>query len=155
MQFTILLCGPSGVGKSSLLSRSITGDFKNDVHDNVVIRFQTNYGNISLEIIQSREYISGFDGEIIMFDLSNKMSIGNIGNVPVTNSPRVLIGNKSDLSKAKVLRRTIRYLIDGMGSNSPYYDISAKSLYNYEKPFVYLMRQLVAADLVLIETKAK
>eukprot|EP01129_Flabellula_baltica_P012469 TRINITY_DN563_c0_g1_i15.p1 TRINITY_DN563_c0_g1~~TRINITY_DN563_c0_g1_i15.p1 ORF type:complete len:107 (+),score=21.79 TRINITY_DN563_c0_g1_i15:652-972(+) len=54
--------------------------------------------------------------------------------------PVVIVGNKVDVKERKVMPRQITF---HRKKNLQYYDISVKSGYNYEKPFVYLLRRLV------------
>jgi GTP-binding nuclear protein Ran len=50
--------------------------------------------------------------------------------------PIVLCGNKVDVKERKVKAKTITF---HRKKNLQYYDISAKSNYNFEKPFLYVM----------------
>jgi GTP-binding nuclear protein Ran len=56
------------------------------------------------------------------------------------NIPIVLCGNKVDIKERKVKAKTITF---HRKKNLQYYDISAKSNYNFEKPFLWLARKLV------------
>ena len=56
------------------------------------------------------------------------------------NVPIVLCGNKVDVKERKVKSKTITF---HRKKNLQYYDISAKSNYNFEKPFLWLARKLV------------
>jgi hypothetical protein len=65
------------------------------------------------------------------------------------NIPIVLCGNKVDVKERKVKAKTITF---HRKKNLQYYDISAKSNYNFEKPFLWLARKLVGnASLVSIQ----
>ena len=55
------------------------------------------------------------------------------------NIPIVLVGNKVDVKERKVKAKQITF---HRKKNLQYYDISAKSNYNFEKPFLYLARKL-------------
>ena len=82
---------------------------------------------------------------IIMFDVTSRISYKNVPNwhrdlVRVCeNIPIVLVGNKVDVKDRKVKAKQINF---HRKKNLPYYDISAKSNYNFEKPFLYLARKL-------------
>lgn len=52
----------------------------------------------------------------------------------------MLTGNKVDVKERKVKAKTITF---HRKKNLQYYDISAKSNYNFEKPFLWLARKLV------------
>jgi GTP-binding nuclear protein Ran len=56
------------------------------------------------------------------------------------NIPIVLCGNKVDIKERKVKAKAITF---HRKKNLQYYDISAKSNYNFEKPFLWLARKLV------------
>jgi GTP-binding nuclear protein Ran len=56
------------------------------------------------------------------------------------NIPIVLCGNKVDVKERKVKAKVITF---HRKKNLQYYDISAKSNYNFEKPFLWLARKLV------------
>lgn len=81
-----------------------------------------------------------------MFDVTSRVTYKN---VPVwhkdltrvcENIPIVLCGNKVDCKDRKVKPKDIFF---HRKKNLQYYDISAKSNYNFEKPFLYLVRKLV------------
>jgi len=55
------------------------------------------------------------------------------------NIPIVLCGNKVDCKDRKVKPKDIQF---HRKKNLQYYDISAKSNYNFEKPFLYIIRKL-------------
>jgi GTP-binding nuclear protein Ran len=84
-------------------------------------------------------YINGQCG-IIMFDVTSRITYKNVPNwhrdlVRVCeNIPIVLTGNKVDVKE-----------------NLQYYDISAKSNYNFEKPFLWLARKLVGNQTLVSE----
>merc|ERR1711909_101222 len=56
------------------------------------------------------------------------------------NIPIVLTGNKVDIKDRKVKAKSIVF---HRKKNLQYYDISAKSNYNFEKPFLWLARKLI------------
>ena len=55
------------------------------------------------------------------------------------NVPIVLVGNKADVKERKLKASQIVF---HRRRNLQYYNVSAKSNYQYEKPFVWLLRQL-------------
>lgn len=81
-----------------------------------------------------------------MFDVASRITYKNVPNwhrdlVRVCeNIPIVLCGNKVDIKERKVKAKTITF---HRKKNLQYYDISAKSNYNFEKPFLWLARKLV------------
>lgn len=71
--------------------------------------------------------------------LAANNSIGDLVRV-CENIPIVLVGNKVDVKERKVKAKSITF---HRKKNLQYYDISAKSNYNFEKPFLWLARKLV------------
>lgn len=67
------------------------------------------------------------------------------------NIPIVLTGNKVDVKERKVKAKSITF---HRKKNLQYYDISAKSNYNFEKPFLWLARKLVGNQ-TLVSTALK
>lgn len=55
------------------------------------------------------------------------------------NIPIVLCGNKVDVKNRQVKAKMVTF---HRKKNFQYYEISAKSNYNFEKPFLYLARKL-------------
>lgn len=58
------------------------------------------------------------------------------------NIPIVLCGNKVDVKERKVKAKAITF---HRKKNLQYYDISAKSNYNFEKPFLYVSPNLTSS----------
>ena len=82
-----------------------------------------------------------------MFDVTSSVTYKNVPNwhrdlVRVCeNIPIVLTGNKVDIKDRKVKAKSIVF---HRKKNLQYYDISAKSNYNFEKPFLWLARKVSA-----------
>ncbi|KAJ9448938.1 GTP-binding nuclear protein spi1, partial [Diplonema papillatum] len=89
-------------------------------------------------------YINGNCG-IIMFDVTSRQTYKNVPNwyrdvVRVCeNIPIVLVGNKVDVMERTVKIKMITF---HRKKNLQYYDISAKSNYHFEKPFLWLAKKL-------------
>ena len=64
--------------------------------------------------------------------------VGNLDRV-CENIPIVLCGNKVDVKNRQVKAKQVTF---HRKKNLQYYEISAKSNYNFEKPFLYLARKL-------------
>lgn len=83
---------------------------------------------------------------ILMFDVTSRITYKNVPNWHkdlsrvCENIPIVLCGNKVDIKDRKVKAKNITF---HRKKNLQYYDISAKSNYNFEKPFLWLARKLV------------
>ena len=90
-------------------------------------------------------YIHG-NCAIIMFDVTSRLTYKNVPTwhrdlVRVCeNVPIVLCGNKVDVKNRQVKAKQV---IFHRKKNLQYYEVSAKSNYNFEKPFLYLARKLV------------
>ncbi|EMR10168.1 GTP-binding nuclear protein spi1 [Pneumocystis murina B123] len=131
------------------------------------VTFYTNYGQICFNTwdtagqekfggLRDGYYIQGNCG-IIMFDVTSRITYKNVPNwhrdlVRVCeNIPIVLCGNKVDVKERKVKAKTITF---HRKKNLQYYDISAKSNYNFEKPFLWLARKLINATLEFVASPA-
>jgi len=95
---------------------------------------------------------------IIFFDVTSRVTYKNVSNwhrdlIRVCESiPICLCGNKVDIKDRKVKAKQITF---HRKKNLQYYDISAKSNYNFEKPFLYLARKLVGdPNLTFVEAPA-
>ncbi|KAM9957010.1 hypothetical protein ACTFIR_003747 [Dictyostelium discoideum] len=155
-QIKLVLVGDGGVGKTTFVQRHLTGEFEPryiptlgvSVHPLI---FYTNFGKIHFNVWDTagQEKFGGLrDGNcaIIMFDVTSRISYKNVPNWHsdltrvCENIPIVLCGNKVDVKDRKVKPSQIvfhrRY-------NLSYYDVSAKSNYNFEKPFVWLTSKLL------------
>jgi GTP-binding nuclear protein Ran len=92
-------------------------------------------------------YLHSIGGKaaMIFFDVTARMTYKNVPNWfrdfvrVVPDAPIVLCGNKVDVKDRVVKAKSITF---HRKKNLQYYDISAKSNYNSEKPFLYLIRQL-------------
>ena len=80
-----------------------------------------------------------------MFDVTSRITYKNVPNWHrdllrvCPDIPIVLCGNKVDVKDRKVKAKSIVF---HRKNNMQYYDISAKSNYNFEKPFLWLIRKL-------------
>jgi len=176
--FKLVLVGEGGVGKTTFVKRHVTGEFEKkyvatlgvEVHP---IKFHTNRGEIVFNVWDTagQEKFGGLrDGyyiqaqcAIIMFDVTSRITYQRVPNwhrdlERVCNDPSgrripiVLVGNKVDVKDRKVKPKAINY---HRKKNLQYYDLSAKSNYNFEKPFLWLARQLAGdPNLVLTEAPA-
>ena len=143
------------------MKRHLTGEFEKkyvatlnvEVHPLV---FHTNRGLIKFNVWDTagQEKFSGLrDGyytqaqcAIIMFDVTARVAYKNVPNwhrdlVQVCeNILIVLWGNKVDIKDRKVKAKSTVF---HQKKNLQDYDISAKSSYNFEKPFLWLARKLI------------
>ena len=169
-EFKLVLIGDGGVGKTTYVKRHLTGEFEKkyiatlgvEVHP---MPFHTSKGLIKFNVwdtagqeklggLRDGYYIGGHCG-IIMFDVCSRITYQNVPKwykdlVRVCeNIPIVLVGNKVDVKDRKVKAKQIVF---HRKKNLQYYDISAKSNYQFEKPFVWLLRRLTQEpNLSLVE----
>ncbi|KAJ3055680.1 GTP-binding nuclear protein gsp1/Ran [Rhizophlyctis rosea] len=162
--FKLVLVGDGGTGKTTFVKRHLTGEFEKkyvatlgvEVHP---LQFHTNFGAICFNTwdtaVRPREvrwFARWLLGQcaIIMFDVTSRITYKNVPNwhrdlVRVCeNIPIVLTGNKVDIKERKVKAKNITF---HRKKNLQYYDISAKSNYNFEKPFLWLARKLIGYEL--------
>ncbi|KAJ8788907.1 hypothetical protein J1605_022313 [Eschrichtius robustus] len=81
-----------------------------------------------------------------MFDVTSRVTYKNVPNrhrdlvLLCENIPTVLCRNQMDIKDRKFKAKSIVF---HQMNNLQYYDISAKSNYNFEKPFLWLARNLI------------
>ena len=169
-EFKLVLVGDGGVGKTTFVKRHLTGEFEKkyiatlgvEVHP---MSFFTNHGQIKFNVwdtagqeklggLRDGYYIGGNCG-IIMFDVCSRITYSNVPKWykdltrVCENIPIVLVGTKVDVKDRKVKAKQITF---HRKKNLQYYDISAKSNYQFEKPFVWLLRRLTNdPNLMLVE----
>eukprot|EP00389_Voromonas_pontica_P013079 GDKH01020157.1.p1 GENE.GDKH01020157.1~~GDKH01020157.1.p1 ORF type:complete len:218 (-),score=62.00 GDKH01020157.1:263-916(-) len=173
-EFKLVLVGDGGVGKTTLVKRHLTGEFEKkylptlgvEVHP---LLFNTNFGALKFICwdtagqekfggLRDGYYIQG-KCAIIMFDVTSRITYKNVPNWHrdltrvCENIPIVLVGNKVDVKDRQVKARNILF---HRKRNLQYYDISARSNYNFEKPFLWLARRLTnQAELKFVGQYAK
>merc|ERR1712048_1510999 len=163
-RFKLILVGDGGVGKTTFVKRHKNGEFEKryiatlgvEVHP---LTFYTSLGPIIYDCwdtagqekfggLRDGYYING-NAAIITFDVTSRVSYKN---VPIWHRdlirvcddiPIVLCGNKVDVKDRKVTPKQISF--QRKKANIQYYDISAKSNYNFEKPFLWITKKLTGA----------
>eukprot|EP01007_Sphenomonas_quadrangularis_P000042 NODE_1017_length_1045_cov_839.825301_g842_i0.p1 GENE.NODE_1017_length_1045_cov_839.825301_g842_i0~~NODE_1017_length_1045_cov_839.825301_g842_i0.p1 ORF type:complete len:231 (-),score=66.36 NODE_1017_length_1045_cov_839.825301_g842_i0:321-1013(-) len=158
--FKCILVGDGGTGKTTFVKRHLTGEFEKkyiptigvEVHP---LKFHTNRGLICFNVwdtagqekfggLRDGYYIQG-NCAIIMFDVTSRQTYKNVPNWHrdvervCEKIPIVLVGNKVDVMERQVKAKQITF---HRKKNLQYYDISGKSNYNFEKPFLYLAKRL-------------
>lgn len=172
-EFKLILVGDGGVGKTTFVKRHLTGEFEKkyvatlgvEVHP---LTFHTNRGAIKFNVwdtagqekfggLRDGYYIQG-QCAIIMFDVTSRITYKNVPNWHrdltrvCENIPIVLTGNKVEIKDRKVKAKMITF---HRKKNLQYYDISAKSNYNFEKPFLWLAKKLSGDNaLLFVESPA-
>jgi GTP-binding nuclear protein Ran len=158
--FKLILVGDGGTGKTTFVKRHLTGEFEKryiatvgvDVHP---LHFDTNCGMICFHCwdtagqekfggLRDGYYIQG-QCAIIMFDVTSRNTYRSVPNwyrdiVRVCDViPMVLVGNKIDAPDRVVKAKMITF---HRKKALQYYDISAKTNFNFEKPFLWLAKRL-------------
>merc|ERR1712166_474186 len=160
-RFKLILVGDGGVGKTTFVKRHKNGEFEKryiatlgvEVHP---LTFWTTLGPIIFDCwdtagqekfggLRDGYYING-QAAIIMFDVTSRVSYKNVQTWHrdltrvCDDIPIVLCGNKVDVKDRKVTPKQISF--QRKKANIQYYDISAKSNYNFEKPFLWITKKL-------------
>ncbi|CAM9191264.1 unnamed protein product [Choristocarpus tenellus] len=172
-EFKLILVGDGGVGKTTFVKRHVTGEFEKKYVATLGVEvrplpFHTNRGPIKFNVwdtagqekfggLRDGYYIQG-QCAIIMFDVTSRITYKNVPNWHrdltrvCEHIPIVLCGNKVEIKDRKVKAKQITF---HRKKNLQYYDISAKSNYNFEKPFLWLAKKLVGdPNLLFVEQPA-
>ena len=155
----LVLVGDGGVGKTTFVKRHQTGEFEKKYMATLGVQvsqisFQTSRGVLIYNIWDTagQEKFGGLregyylesNCAIIMFDVTSPATYRNVGNwhrdlTRVCPSiPIVLVGNKVDVRDRKVAAKRVTF---HKKNNMRYFEISAKSNYHFEMPFLSLARQ--------------
>ncbi|XP_004344244.1 ran-1-prov protein [Capsaspora owczarzaki ATCC 30864] len=170
--FKLVLVGDGSTGKTTFVKRHISGEFERkyvatigvEVHP---LLFHTSFGAIKFNVwdtagqekfggLRDGYYIQG-QCAVIMFDVTARVTYKNVPNWyrdltrVCEHIPIVLCGNKVDVKDRKVKAKTITF---HRKKNLQYYDISAKSNYNFEKPFLWLAKKLIDPSLEFVSMPA-
>lgn len=169
-RFKIVFIGDTGVGKTSIITRYIDGQFDRDIEPTV----GANYSNISIKTCYNDEevklniydtagqekyrsltpvYFRDSDAAVLVTDMSEptsltSQSIGeHIGlyNNSCPNSPIFLVANKSDLVDKKTSDEIVSTLDQNYkksGQVTEVFDTSAKLCKNINELFNYIAKNL-------------
>ncbi|XP_011026487.1 PREDICTED: GTP-binding nuclear protein Ran-3-like [Populus euphratica] len=169
--FKLVIVGDGGTGKTTFVKRHLTGEFEKKYEPTIGVEvhpldFFTNCGKIRFYCwdtagqekfggLRDGYYIHG-NCAIIMFDVTARLTYKNVPTWHrdlcrvCENIPIVLCGNKVDVKNRQVKAKQVTF---HRKKNLQYYEISAKSNYNFEKPFLYLARKLAGdPNLHFVET---
>lgn len=171
MNYNFLMVGDENSGKSTLLNRMESGSFimnhRATMNQSICeLKFNTNRGIVTMNFIELNEQPNmsdvpasfyPIDGAVIVFDSTDNINV-ILESVKMwhrymkehTNNI-IVCGNKSDLVKpTNEWYNAIRGLvIDRLSCN--YVDVSAKSNYNFKKPYLWLLKGLLGNDVEFVE----
>lgn len=154
--FHLVLLGDAGTGKTTLMTRFLTGEFirhyeANEQTKEYNIEFITERPkNLLVKIFDTcgqhrldMTLPEKADGVILFFDLTSKKSYQNLSqwykmvHEKYNEVPIVVLGNKCDVKDLHVRTEDIDF---HRKINAMYFNFSCKSNYNFEKPFTYFLR---------------
>ena len=149
LTFNIAIVGAHGVGKSTYVERHLTGEFvkQYNAFDNITatIEYNTNMGYVYTHTCTSATpdiITDDTDAVMVMFDVTNRLTykyaISVLESVLLNHPglPVVLVGNKVDVRTRQVQAKDIK----DWSKRVQYYDFSAKSNYNFDRPILHLLR---------------
>eukprot|EP00026_Physarum_polycephalum_P017848 Phypoly_transcript_19206.p1 GENE.Phypoly_transcript_19206~~Phypoly_transcript_19206.p1 ORF type:complete len:226 (+),score=37.52 Phypoly_transcript_19206:25-678(+) len=159
-EFKVLLVGDGATGKTTFIKRHLTGAFERKYIPSIgaevsPLTFYTSRGPVRLNVwdtagqekfgaLRDVYYIQS-NACILFFDVTDRVTYRNVpvwyrdvdrvcGRVPI-----VLVGNKVDTKDRKVKAKQITF---HRKKNIHYFDLSARTNYNIDKPFVRILRDL-------------
>ena len=175
--YKIAFLGNGGVGKSVFIQRHLDGEFEprylptSGIAEKTLC-FATNHGTVQFTLLDvaGQEQFShpkiDADAYIVMFDVTSKVSFKSVNSwlakIANKSAPIVIAGTKVDIVTRSEIDGQVVYTSNrkvslkmlqeaGYASSNEYYNISARSNYNFEKPFLHIARKLTGhADLVFV-----
>lgn len=158
--FNIALVGDCRVGKTTFLRRHRTGEFQREhipTTESVVstLKFNTTEGMVTINVLEDKQLsppIEHSQALIIMFSVDDKSSFlsakkyyDELKNKYPT-SLIVVCGTKRDCVNRQVTTTDAKKFASC--NKLQYYDTSAKTCYNIENPFLYIIKRLLMNDTV-------
>jgi len=165
-EYKIIFTGDSGVGKSTFIKRHLTGEFVKKYIPTTGVEvtqlvFDTNRGPVTLKLWDCADhklregFFIGAHAAVVMFDATCQTSYTHVDKhvsairKVCEDIPIVLCGNKVDIRNRVVYPKHITKQFKLNLTN--YYDVSARSNYNFEKPFLRIIRKLLNDQDVMFE----
>ena len=164
MEIKILLCGNSGVGKTSIFKRYYENKFEGNYTTSIGIDFQTKEINhndklYSIHLIDTAgeerfrsitsSYFRMAEYYLLVFDLTNKNSLMALSSwieslkEHIEKPKYIILGNKSDLEKNLIPEQEINEVLndkDNLKINDEnFLKVSAKTGENINKAFEYVI----------------
>ncbi|KAH0569399.1 GTP-binding nuclear protein RAN/TC4 [Spironucleus salmonicida] len=169
--FKLIIVGDGATGKTTYVQRHVSGEFRRQYIATIGVEvrslpFYTSQGEVHFEVYDTagQEKFGGLrDGYYVnakacflFFDVTSRNTYKNVENWYndvvriVQDIPMVLVGNKCDQKNREVRTQSVSF---HRNKGIDYVEISAKSNYNYEVPFLIICKKL-ANDPTLSFTQA-
>jgi GTP-binding nuclear protein Ran len=154
---SVVIVGDNAVGKSAYLTRYVTGDFikihNHNPNTSYQLPFPTNQGKVTFTVGESPlEHASigkAPNGIMVMFSctdidsFTHSITMVHQLCIKYPEIPIVWLGNKVDYKDSMVQSDQIASYLHGVFKqyhNLKYYDVSAKSNYQIDKPLLQIMQ---------------
>ena len=146
--FKIIIVGESSVGKSNIIIRYTSGEFKNDISNTLGVELYNKYTNIKdkyakLQIFDTAgqeryhsivsNYFKGSHGCFLVYDITNELSFEKIEfwhkcvkQYSNNDVSLILVGNKCDLDEQRVITKEMGKE-KAKNMNCPFFETSALS----------------------------
>ncbi|KAL5570262.1 hypothetical protein UlMin_026837 [Ulmus minor] len=155
--FKLVIVGDGGTRKITFVKKHLTSEFEKKYEREftpwtslpTVGKSAFTAGQEKFSGLRDGYYIHG-QCAIIMFDVTARLTYKNVPTWHrdlcrvCENIPIVLFGNKVDVKNRQVKAKHVTF---HKNKNLQYHEISAKSNYNFEKPFIYLACKLASPSL--------
>ena len=163
--FKVCLFGDGGVGKTTLISRYLTGIFKSDSNITIGVDFHIKQlviqeKRVSLQIWDFAgedrfrfllpSYVLGASGGIFMYDITRYSSLKNFQDWreifkqgykgPLNQLPIIMVGSKLDLEYKRAVSRTEAYELAKINDLFGYIECSSKDGQNVQEVFLEIGR---------------
>jgi small GTP-binding protein len=157
--FKIVVVGPSGVGKTAIVTQLVSHTFKDQTPLTIGVEFksftvQADDQSVKLQIWDtagqerfrsvSKAYFRGAVGAVLVFDVTQKASFDELNNwiqdlntLCAPNALIILVGNKTDLTDERTVSETEAQEV-ARRYNLEYIETSAKNGDNIAETFVRL-----------------
>ncbi len=163
--FKIITGGDGGVGKTTLLYRFVEGRFMTDTKATLGVdffwkKFNVKDTQIDLQLWDFggqqdfrhilKNYAKGANGALLLFDLTNKTSLGQIKDwvdifrVKDPNLPIIFLGTKLDLTDLIVIEDKDAILFKEKYNFLDYIKVSSKTDENVNLAFQVLVNEIIS-----------
>ena len=162
LRIKIALCGEGGVGKTSLAIVFTEGKFREPKLTVGIFHFTKviNYSGREVRVVLwdlggehrfrflAPVFLRGAKGVVYVFDVTRPATLAKLRDwieiveKTIGRVPSVIVGNKIDLKDRYLIdSEVVRKFAETYGFQ--YFETSAKLNINVEKPFLYLLKELV------------